>query len=72
MTFKDGAGVLEVLLSVGFRGGDALERFVEDAGDSLLFGEWGAKSGKLSISVLLIEAKTAPSRPPISGWRFNR
>ena len=32
-------GVLEVLFGVGFGGGDAVKRFVEDADDSPLFGE---------------------------------
>ena len=39
MAFEEGAGVLEVLFGVGFGGGDALKRFVEDADDPLLFGE---------------------------------
>ena len=39
VAFKEGAGVLEVLFGVGFGGGDALKRFVEDADDPLLFGE---------------------------------
>jgi hypothetical protein len=37
MALENGAGVLEVLFSVGFGGGDALKRFVEDANDPLLF-----------------------------------
>jgi hypothetical protein len=40
VAFKEGASVLEVLLGVGFDGGDSLKRFVEDADDPLLFGEW--------------------------------
>ena len=39
VAFKERAGVLEVLFGVGFGGGDALKRFVEDADDPLLFGE---------------------------------
>ena len=39
VAFEEGAGVLEVLFGVGFGGGDALKRFVEDADDPLLFGE---------------------------------
>ena len=39
VAFKQGAGVLEVLFGVGFGGGDAVKRFVEDADDPLLFGE---------------------------------
>ena len=41
VAFEQGAGVLEVLFGVGFGGGDALKRFVEDADDPLLFGERG-------------------------------
>ena len=41
VAFKQGAGVLEVLFGVGFGGGDAVKRFVEDGDDALLFGEWG-------------------------------
>ena len=41
MAFKQGTGVLEVLFGVGFGGGDAVKRFVEDADDPLLFGERG-------------------------------
>ena len=41
VAFEEGAGVLEVLFGVGFGGGDALKRFVEDADDPLLFGERG-------------------------------
>ena len=41
VAFKEGAGVLEVLFGVGFGGGDALKRFVEDADDPPLFGERG-------------------------------
>ena len=39
MAFEEGAGVLEVLFGVGFGGGDALKRFVENADDPLLFGK---------------------------------
>src|SRR5260221_13875498 len=39
VAFEEGAGVLEVLFGVGFGGGDALKRLVEEADDSLLFGE---------------------------------
>jgi hypothetical protein len=41
MTFKDRAGVPEAPLGVGFGGGEARKRFVEQGDDSLLFGEWG-------------------------------
>ena len=40
MTFKQSPSVLEVLFGVGFGGGEAVKRFVEDANDPLLFGEW--------------------------------
>ena len=39
VAFEESAGVLEVLFGVGFGGGDALKRFVEDADDPPLFGE---------------------------------
>ena len=38
---EDVVGVLEILFGVGFGGGYALKRFVEDADDPLLFGERG-------------------------------
>ena len=38
VALEEGAGVLEVLFGVGFGGGDALKRFIEDADDPLLFG----------------------------------
>ena len=44
VAFKEGAGVLEVLFGVGFGGGDAVKRFVEDADDPLLFGERGKRN----------------------------
>src|SRR5450631_873832 len=39
MACEDGAGVLEVLFGVGFGGGDALKRLVEDADDPPLLGD---------------------------------
>src|SRR5712692_9923659 len=48
VTFKQSAGVLEVLFGVGFGGGDAVKRFVEDADDPPLFGERGERHFKLS------------------------
>src|ERR1017187_9649548 len=51
VAFKHSPGVLEVLFGVGFGGGDAVKRFVEDADDALLFGERryrDRKRGKLS------------------------
>jgi len=45
VAFKEGTGVLEVLFGVGFGGGDALKRFIEDADDSLLFGQGGKSDG---------------------------
>ena len=44
VAFEEGAGVLEVLFGVGFGGGDALKRFVENADDPLLFGERGDRN----------------------------
>ena len=44
VAFEEGAGVLEVLFGVGFGGGDAVKRFVEDADDPLLFGERGKRN----------------------------
>ena len=41
MTIEQRAGVLEVLFGVGFGGGEARKRFVEQADDPLLFGERG-------------------------------
>ena len=39
VAFEQSAGVLEVLFGVGFGGGDAVKRFVEDADNPPLFGE---------------------------------
>ena len=39
MAFEQGAGVLQVLFGVGFGGGDAGKRLVENTDDALLFGE---------------------------------
>src|SRR5437588_11319578 len=39
VAFEQSTGVLEALFGVGFCGGDAVERFVEDADDPPLFGE---------------------------------
>lgn len=41
MTLKNRTGTLEIPLGVGFGGGEARKRFVEQGDDSLLFGEWG-------------------------------
>ena len=56
VAFKQGTGVLEVLFGVGFGGGDAVKRFVEDADDALLFGKRGQNYRKLS-DVALIEVR---------------
>lgn len=54
---EEGAGVLEVLFGVGFGGGDALKRFVEDVDDPLLLGEWrdrnheSAKLGRVEAAL---------------------
>jgi len=42
VTLKDSAGVLKVLFGVGFGSRDGLKRFVEDADDPVLFGNWRA------------------------------
>jgi len=39
MALKERAGVLDVPLGVGFGGGEARKRFVEQGDDSLLLGE---------------------------------
>ena len=54
VAFEEGAGVLEVLFGVGFGGGDAVKRFVEDADDPLLFGERGDGIGTTSRNPWLI------------------
>jgi hypothetical protein len=41
VAFEEGAGVFEVLFGVGFGGGEARKRFVQQADDPLLFGERG-------------------------------
>ena len=41
VAFKQGPGVLEVLFGVGFDGGDAVEGFIEDGDDAVLFGKRG-------------------------------
>jgi len=41
VAFEEGAGVLEVLFGVGFCGGEALKRFVQQANDPLLFDQRG-------------------------------
>src|ERR1035437_1009587 len=55
VAFEEGAGVLEVLLGVGFGGGDALKRFVEDADDPLLFGERGWQSNRPCLNNGLLD-----------------
>ena len=47
MTLKDRTCVLQIPLGVGFGGGEARKRFVEQGDDSLLFGEWGDQVGIL-------------------------
>lgn len=51
MALEEGAGVGEVLLGVGFGCGDAVEGFVQEGDDALLFGEgWNADSDFLDLS----------------------
>jgi len=40
MTLKERTGVLEVPFGVGFGGGEARKRFIEQGDDSLLLREW--------------------------------
>ena len=68
MAFKQRAGVLEVLFGVGFGGGDAVKRFVEDADDPLLFGErrkWKLKSSQ-RFAPIALEPMTSTSTSRIS------
>ena len=44
VALEDGAGVLEVLFGVGFGGGDALKRLIQDADNPPLFGERGDRN----------------------------
>ena len=37
VAFKQGTSVLEILFGVGFDGGDASKRFLQDADEALLF-----------------------------------
>ena len=53
VAFEEGAGVLEVLFGVGFGGGDARKRFVEDADDPLLFGERGERESSAESLVMM-------------------
>lgn len=45
VAFEEGAGVLEVLFCVGFRGGDALKRSVQDTDDPPLLWKRGNGNG---------------------------
>ena len=57
MAFEDGAGVLEVLFGVGFGGGDALKRFVEDADNPLLLAQRGSGKSIAAIYFGFISAR---------------
>ncbi len=48
VAFEEGAGVLEVLFGVGNSYRKPRKRFVQDADNALLFGEWGKRDFKLS------------------------
>ena len=61
VAFKQGAGVLEVLFGVGFGGGDAVKRFVEDADDPLLFGERGNGMASFDLCRRFVESRRALS-----------
>ncbi len=54
VAFEEGAGVLEVLFGVGFGGGEALKRFVQQADDPLLFGECG-NSRDLRVNLVAVK-----------------
>ena len=62
MAFEQGAGVLEVLFGVGFGGGDAVKRFVEDADDPLLFGE--RRNGNRIASISSSDSRSVTARRP--------
>ena len=62
VAFEEGAGVLEVLFGVGFGGGDALKRFVEDADDPLLFGERGNGNGN-ALQACFVDSSDSCRRP---------
>src|SRR5207244_2319108 len=55
VAFEQGAGVLDVLFGVGFGGGDARKRFVEEGGDPPLFGE-GRDFCYLRINLVSVDA----------------
>src|ERR1035437_1715697 len=65
VAFKQGAGVLEVLFGVGFGGGDAVEGFVEEGDDAVLFGEWrnGKRHTTRKLNVQIPDCR--PRRQPI-------
>ena len=69
MAFEEGAGVLEVLfgVGVGFGGGDALKRFVEDADDPPLLGERG-DGDRNRVERLLIQLWLCRSRDVVVEW----
>ncbi len=60
VAFKQSTGVLEVLFGVGFGGGDAGKRFVQDAHDPPLFGKGSEWNGELrkSFSREVLNAST--------------
>ena len=64
VAFEEGAGVLEVLFGVGFGGGDALKRFVENADDPPLFGERG--DGELDLPRLLASESCLNVEQPVT------
>src|SRR2546430_8189084 len=57
LAFEEGAGVLEVLFGVGFGGGDARKRFVEDARSEEHTSELQSQSN-LVCRLLLEKKKT--------------
>jgi len=60
VAFEEGAGVLEVLFGVGFGGGEALKRFVQQADDPLLFGKQvSQRYGASRMGVYLLPSRAA-------------
>ena len=56
MTLENGAGVLHILLGVGFGDGDALKRLIQQPHNSLLFIEGG--NGDLRVFNFNLRIKT--------------
>ncbi len=61
MALEERAGVLEVPFGVGFSGGKASKRFVEQGDNSPLFGEWG-DGNRYFAQTTLIELRNGQAR----------